>query len=82
MAHLRRFCISDVTISIPSIGGVIDLDEGPPLQRDLLIFGFSYGEIPLQVRTFTYDQFRDSGYDLTDDFDPQDIPEAADGKCC
>ena len=77
------FCVSDVSISILtlSIFNVIDLVEGPPLQSELLISGFSYGEIPLQVRAFTYDQYRDSGYDLTDDINPRVIPEAAaDGK--
>ena len=83
MAYLRHFCVSDVTISIFTFDGVIDLVEGPPVRSELLIAGFSYGDIPIQVRTFTYDQYRDSGYDLADNFDPRDIPEvAADGKCC
>ena len=78
---LCHFHVSDVTISFFAFDGVIDLVEGPAIQRELFVFGFSYGDIPLRVRTFTYDQFRDNGYDLTDDFDPQNIPRAADGKC-
>ena len=62
---------------------MIEIAEGQPVQLELLVFGFSYGEIPVQVTTLTYDQFRARGFDLTEEFSSIIVPEAAaDGKLC
>ena len=62
---------------------MIEVAEGQTVLLELLVFGFSYGEIPVRVTTFTYDQFRARGFDLREEFSSLLLPEAAaDGKCC
>ena len=69
-----------MTIGIFSDKGVVDISEGPLVQRDLLVSGFSYGSIPVQVTTFTYSEFAAMGYDITGDFSSDVLPQnAADG---
>ena len=69
-----------VEIELDSEEGFIDVNEGilnfTPFETE----GFSYGSIPVRMYLFTYSEYAARGFNLTDDFDSDDIPaDAVDG---
>ena len=61
-------------------GEVFDVTEGESLNLFISTDGFSYGGIPLTVSFITYSDYMEMGFNLTDDFDLDDIPtDAAQG---
>ena len=72
-----------IELILPSVeGAVFDVTEGDTLEAFLSASGFSYGNIPLTVSFITYSDYMDMGFNLTDEFDLNDLPaDAAQGTC-
>lgn len=66
-----------VEIELVSDEGLIDVNEG---QLSLSLFsteGFSYGRFVVTMTLLTYSEFKERGYNLSDSFEADDIPENA-----
>lgn len=71
-----------IELILPSIEGavVFDVAEGDQLSLFLLATGFSYDEVPIVISFITYSDYMDRGFNLTDEFDADEVPaNAADG---
>ena len=70
-----------VIINIGFEGSVFGITEGNILTLPIVTSGFSYGAIPVVVSLITYSEYMDRGFNLTDEFLPDEIPvDAATGK--
>ena len=66
-----------VEIELVSEEGLIDVNEG---ELSLSLFsteGFSYGPFVVTMTLLTYSEFEKRGYNLSDSFEADDIPENA-----
>ena len=66
-----------VEIELDSEEGLIDINEGELPFNLFSTEGFSYGPFVVTMSIFTYSEFEERGYNLTDSFETDDIPENA-----
>ena len=66
-----------VEIELDSEEGLIDINEGELPFNLFSTEGFSYGPFVVTMSILTYSEFEDRGYNLTDSFETDDIPENA-----
>lgn len=70
-----------ISIEVESDDGLIRTTEGTLPFVPIVFNGFNYGILFVRVTTLTYSEYAARGFNIEDEFDPEDIPAvAADGK--
>ena len=69
-----------MTITLDSGEDLIATTEGQLLFIPIFFSGFSYGNVFVRISTLTYSEFAARGFNVEDEFAPDEIPAmAADG---
>ena len=69
-----------MSITLDSDEGLIATTEGQLLFTPVFFSGFSYGNLLVRISTLTYSEFAARGFNIEDEFAPDEIPAmAADG---